>query len=145
MACDHPVCVGHPDCNYISALQNPTSPHRPSECLTMDIRKTTFIREIIDAYEMGKPCASNTGVAAMAVVRNPFTAIAQEDLSQLFDVGAELGETLTQKQVQMLSAPPICYGKGPLSDRPALWNMALRCCTQSLVNLCGKPLAAENH
>jgi hypothetical protein len=80
----------------------------------MDIRKTIFTKEMINADEMGRPCAPITRVAAMAVVRNTFAGIAQDDLSQLFDVGAELGKTLTQELVQMLPASPICYGKAAL-------------------------------
>ena len=63
---------------------------------------------------MGKPCGPITRAAAMAVVRNPFAAMDQDDLSQLFDVGSELGKTLTQSLVDMLSGPPICYGKAAL-------------------------------
>lgn len=42
----------------------------------MDIRKTVFTKEIIIADEMGRNCAPITRAAAMAVVRNPFAAIA---------------------------------------------------------------------
>jgi hypothetical protein len=80
----------------------------------MDIRKTVFTKEIINADEMGKPCAPITRAAAMAVVRNPLAGKAQDDLSQLYDFGAELGKTLTQELIQMLSGAPICYGKAAL-------------------------------
>jgi hypothetical protein len=80
----------------------------------MDVRKTIFIKEIITTDEMGTPCAPITRVAAMAVVRNPFAAIAQDDLSQLFDVGARLGGSLSGELVEMLSGPPVCYGKAAL-------------------------------
>lgn len=80
----------------------------------MHIRKTVFIKEVIDADEMGKPCAPITRAAAVAVVRNPFAGIDQIDLSQLFDVGARLGGSLTEELVDMLSGPPICYGKAAL-------------------------------
>ena len=80
----------------------------------MDIRKTIFTKEIIYADEMGKPCAPITRVAAMAVVKNPFAGKVQDDLSLLFDVGGELGKTLTQELVQMLSGAPVCYGKAAL-------------------------------
>jgi len=68
----------------------------------MDIRKTVFIKEIIAADEMGRPCDPITRVAAMAIVRNPFAGIEQKDVSQLFDVGAQLGHSLTEELVKML-------------------------------------------
>ena len=80
----------------------------------MDIRKTIFTKEIITADEMGRPCTPITRAAAMAIVRNPFAGIDQEDLSQLFDVGAKLGGSLTKELVDMLSGSPICYGKATL-------------------------------
>ncbi|MEY8120844.1 amino acid synthesis family protein [Falsihalocynthiibacter sp. BN13B15] len=80
----------------------------------METRKTVFTKEIIMMDEMGKPCAPITRVAALAIVRNAFAGIDQEDLSQLFEVGVALGKTLTEELVHMLSAPPICYGKAAL-------------------------------
>lgn len=80
----------------------------------MDIRKTVFTREIITADEMGRPCDPITRVAAMAVARNPFAGMDQDDLSQLFDVGAQLGHSLTEELVKMLEASPVCYGKAAL-------------------------------
>lgn len=77
----------------------------------MDIRKTNFTKEIIVTDEMGKLCTPITRTAAIAIVRNPFARKNQDDLSQLFDVGARLGKTLTKELVDMFSGPPICYGK----------------------------------
>ena len=80
----------------------------------MDIRKTVFITEIITADEMGKPCDPTTRAAAMVIVRNPLAGIDQEDLSQLFDFGAQLGQSLTEELVKLLKGQPICYGKAAL-------------------------------
>lgn len=80
----------------------------------MSIRKTVFTKEIVCADEMARPCHPITRVAAMAVVRNPFADLVQDDLSQLFDVGAELGQSLAAELVEMLAGPPICYGKAAL-------------------------------
>jgi hypothetical protein len=80
----------------------------------MDIRKTVFNKEIISADEMGRPSLPITRVAAMAIVRNPFAGLDQDDLSELFDVGATLGQSLAAELVKMLGGPPICYGKGAL-------------------------------
>lgn len=82
--------------------------------MNMDVRKKVFTKEIITAEEMGTPCDPITRVAAMAVVRNPFAGINQRDLSPLFDVGAQLGQSLTEVLVTMLDGPAICYGKAAL-------------------------------
>jgi hypothetical protein len=80
----------------------------------MDVRKTVFTKEIIVADEMGMPCHPITRAAAMAVIRNQFAGLDQDDLSQLFDVGAKLGQSLAAELVKMLEGPPICYGKAAL-------------------------------
>ena len=80
----------------------------------MEIRKTVFSKEIITADEMGRPCNPITRTAAIAIVRNPFAGTDQADLSQLFDVGAKLGQSLTEELVKMLGGPPVCYGKAAL-------------------------------
>lgn len=80
----------------------------------MDIRKTIFTKEIITADEMGKPCEPITRAVAMAIVRNPFAGTDQDDLSQLFDVGAKLGHSLAEELVKTLGGPPVCYGKAAL-------------------------------
>ena len=50
----------------------------------MLIRKTLLIRERTETDEMGRPCAPLTRVAALAVLRNPFAGIDQDDLTELF-------------------------------------------------------------
>ena len=77
----------------------------------MNIRKTVYVKEIITSDEMGRACDPITRVAAMVVVKNPFAGVDQEDLSDLFQVSATLGPSLTQELVSMLPAPPVCYGK----------------------------------
>lgn len=80
----------------------------------MKPRKTSFLRETIDADEAGEPCAPNTRVVAMAVIRNPFAGVHGADLSPLFEVGAQLGEALMTEAVGMLAGPPTSYGKGAI-------------------------------
>lgn len=80
----------------------------------MDVRKTVFTKEIITADEMSTPCDKITRVAAMAVVKNPFAGVHQDELSALFDVGARLGQSLTEELVSMLGGQPVCYGKAAL-------------------------------
>jgi hypothetical protein len=80
----------------------------------MLVRKTVFIKENITSDEMGKPCSPITRVAALAVVKNPFSGIDQDDLSTLFEFGAQLGADLSPELVKMLAGPPVCYGKAAL-------------------------------
>jgi hypothetical protein len=44
----------------------------------------------------------------------PIRGIDQDDLSRLFEMGAQLGETLTPPIVALLDGPPTCYGKAAL-------------------------------
>jgi hypothetical protein len=80
----------------------------------MLVRKTVFTKETITSDEMSRPCAPITRASAMAIVKNPYAGIDAEDLSQLFDVGAQLGQNLAEDLVKMLSGSPVCYGKAAL-------------------------------
>lgn len=78
------------------------------------IRKTMFIRERIEADFYGTPCDPITRVAAIAVLRNPLAGRFAEDLSALFDLGAEIGEMLAADAVAMLPGSPVSYGKAAI-------------------------------
>ncbi len=80
----------------------------------MNIRKTGFIRETIEADAFGERCDPITRVVAFAVLRNPFAGRFVEDLSPLFDVSGELGERLMGEAVSMLAGPPVSYGKAAI-------------------------------
>ncbi|WP_246162165.1 amino acid synthesis family protein [Roseovarius faecimaris] len=80
----------------------------------MIVRKTIFIRETLTADEMGRKSDPATRVAAMAVVRNPFAGQDQTDLSDLFDVAAKLGTSLSRELVLMLPRAAVSYGKAAL-------------------------------
>lgn len=119
--------------------------------MTINIRKTIFIKEIITADEMGQPCDQITRVSAMAVVRNPFAGVHQEDLSPLFDVGARLGGSLTKELWACWEHPLSATAKPLLSDLRKRWNTGLPCCTPALGKPVptaiggGKPLMPSNH
>lgn len=62
-------------------------------------------------------------VVGIAVIENPFTGRFVEDLSPLFDVGAQSGERLMQDVVGLLRGSPVAY-HGTLSTpfRPcSIW------------------------
>lgn len=68
--------------------------------------------------EMGRAVEPPTRrAAAVAVIANPFAGIYQEDLAQLMDVGAELGDLLGRRCVEALAITPQAvesYGKAAM-------------------------------
>lgn len=105
------------------------------------IRKiAVFVEEL--RQEMGREISPATHkVAAVAVIRNPFAGRYVEDLSDLIDIGAELGDLLGRRCVDALGIEPSAvesYGKaamvgedGELEHAAAILHPAL-----------GKPLRA---
>jgi hypothetical protein len=80
----------------------------------MNLRKTLFIRETIEADETNESCSPITRVAALAVVENPFTGRFVEDLSPLFDLGRDIGELLMSQVIAQLPSPAVSYGKAAI-------------------------------
>jgi hypothetical protein len=80
----------------------------------LDIRKIVTIREVIYS-ELGV-AASRPVVHAigLAVIHNPYAGKYSDDLRQLFEAGAELGERLMPELVKMLDGPTVSYGKGAI-------------------------------
>lgn len=68
--------------------------------------------------EIGRDISPATRKAvAVAVIENPFAGVYQEDLSQLMDIGAELGALLGEKCVSALGITPEqaeSYGKSAM-------------------------------
>lgn len=77
-------------------------------------RKIVFIRELISADSLGEPCEPVSRVAAAAIFRNPLAGTRKSDLSALFEIGAELGETLARQAVAQLAGTPVSYGKAAI-------------------------------
>ena len=80
----------------------------------MNVRKTLFLKEVIEADNVGKACSPITRVVAMAVFQNPFAGCFEEDLSPLFDISRALGERLMEDVVAQLAGPPVSYGKAAI-------------------------------
>ena len=80
----------------------------------MQLRKQMLIRDRTETDEMGAPCTPLTRVAALAVLRNPFAGLDQNDLTELFECGATLGARLAKEAVASLGAPPVAYGKAAI-------------------------------
>lgn len=80
----------------------------------MQIRKTMLIRDRTETDEIGAPCTLLTRVAALAVLRNPFAGVDQDDLTELFEYGALLGAQLAAEAVAALEGPCVTYGKAAI-------------------------------
>ncbi|MEM7210706.1 MAG: amino acid synthesis family protein [Pseudomonadota bacterium] len=68
--------------------------------------------------EIGKTISPATRKAvAVAVIENPFAGVYQEDLTELMEIGAELGELLGKRCVEALGITPAqaeSYGKSAM-------------------------------
>ena len=80
----------------------------------MNVRKTLFIREVITTDAFGTACEPVTRVAALAVLSNPLAGRYEEDLSDLFEIGAALGVELAEQAVAQLAGLPVSYGKAAI-------------------------------
>lgn len=78
------------------------------------LRKKVFVKEVITTDQLGQPCAPISRVAALAVVRNPLAGTYTEDLSELFEIGALLGEELAREAIEQLDGEPTSYGKAAI-------------------------------
>ncbi len=83
----------------------------------MEIRKLiTVVEETLQ--EGGKQLPKGTRkAAAVAVIKNPFAGKYQEDLSELMDIGEQLGALLAVKAMQALAIEPSqaqSYGKAAI-------------------------------
>lgn len=83
----------------------------------LHVRKlVTQVEEIHS--EMGQPLAQPSRKAiAAAVITNPYAGRFEQDLSPLYDLGAEVGEILAQRALQALGVAPEevqAYGKGAI-------------------------------
>jgi hypothetical protein len=80
----------------------------------LEIRKIVTTREIVFS-ELGVAAAKPViRAVGMAVIRNPFAGKYVEDLRELYEAGAALGERLMPELVEMLDGPAVSYGKGAI-------------------------------
>lgn len=83
----------------------------------MEIRKIYTIVEETQ-MEMGQQVSPATRrAAAIAVIKNPFAGRYQENLSELIEIGVQLGELLGKKALEALGITPDkaeSYGKGAI-------------------------------
>jgi len=63
---------------------------------------------------MGQPCTPITRVAAWVVITNPYAGVFEEDLGELFEAGAQLGDALASEAAAELPGVPVSYGKAAI-------------------------------
>src|SRR5688572_1530902 len=80
----------------------------------MEIRKIVMLRETLYADGGRKAAQPASHAVAIAVLENPFVGRFVEDLSPLFDMGAELGERLMPELVRLLARPARAYSKAAI-------------------------------
>jgi hypothetical protein len=98
----------------------------------MKIRKTVYTVETVHA-EAGHDVAQPIRRAyAIVVMENPFAGRYAEDLSPLFDAGAQIGERVMPELLRLLGEPVTGYGKaaivgadGDLEHGPAVLHPKL--------------------
>jgi len=80
----------------------------------MDLRKITLVQETLfkEAGEAGEHPVRR--VTAVGILRNPYAGRFVSDLSQLFDIGEELGARLAREATKLLDEPVESYGKAAL-------------------------------
>ena len=79
-----------------------------------DIRKIVTLREVVYSELGHKAMRPIVRAVGIGVIRNPFAGRWVEDLRELFEAGAALGERLMPQLVEMLDGPAVSYGKGAL-------------------------------
>lgn len=80
----------------------------------MDIRKLVYTVEEIQSdggVRLPRPVRR---AAALVTIVNPFAGRNVDDLSPLFDVGAELGELVMKRLTDLLGGPAVSYGKAAI-------------------------------
>lgn len=104
------------------------------------IKTMTLVEEIL--LEMNQPVTPPTRkAAAVAVIENPFAGKYEENLEPLMEIGAELGDLLTQKAVAALGIPgkqAESFGKAAIVGEQGEWEHAAAILHPRM----GKPLRA---
>ena len=80
----------------------------------MELRKIAIYRETVFAEAGATVSDPITRIAAAGIVANPFAGQFEQDLSSLFNLGAELGARLTEEALAALPSVPVSYGKAAI-------------------------------
>lgn len=80
----------------------------------MNIRKTTVIHETVYSEGGRAAAAPVSRIAGIGLIENPFAGRQVDDLSDLFQVGHDLGERLMSEMLARLPKPAVSYGKAAI-------------------------------
>ncbi len=80
----------------------------------MDLRRLVVTRDTIYAEAGAKAARPVTRALGIAVITNPFAGRQVQDLSPMYEIGAELAELLMPQLIALLPGKPVAYGKGAI-------------------------------
>ncbi len=80
----------------------------------MKARKILVTKETIYSEAGRDATRAVTRVIGLAVIANPFAGRCLDDLSALFDIGAEITESLAPEMMALLPNRPLAYGKAAI-------------------------------
>jgi hypothetical protein len=104
----------------------------------LQTRKQVIIRETVFSDLSARAAGPILRVAGLAVIRNPFAGRFVEDLTPLFQAGAELGERMMKDLVRALEVTAVSYGKGAIVGVSGEMEHGAACVHPML----GKPMRA---
>jgi hypothetical protein len=80
----------------------------------MEIRRLVVTKDVVYAEAGAKAARPVTRALGIAVIANPYAGRQVQDLSPMFDIGAELAELLMPQLVPLLGGAAVAYGKGAI-------------------------------
>jgi len=82
--------------------------------MDMTIRRLQIIKDTLYAEAGATGLQPITRAVALAVIANPFAGRHVQDLSPLFDIGAEIAKKIMSELVAALPGRAVSYGKGAI-------------------------------
>ena len=104
----------------------------------MEIRRLVVTKDVVYSEAGKKAPRPITRAIACAVIANPFAGRHVEDLTPLFDTGAQVAELVMPQLVALLGGKPESYGKGAIVGVNGDLEHAAAICHPKM----GKPMRA---
>ena len=80
----------------------------------MKLRKTVLVRETVHSDGGRETARVVTRAAGVAIIANPHSGAYVHDLTDMFDIGAEIAQCLMPQVLPLLPGPAIAYGKAAI-------------------------------
>jgi hypothetical protein len=80
----------------------------------MEIRRLVVTKDVVYSEAGARAARPVTRALGIAVIANPNAGRQVQDLSPMFDIGAELAELLMPQLVPLLGGSAVAYGKGAI-------------------------------